>query len=1296
MRKLLTLAIIFCMVTTGLPIITPNSVHAATQVEYYISETGSDSNPGTLTQPFGSIQKARDVIRTINSNMTGDIIVYLRGGTYYLTDTLTFNESDSGTNGYKVIYRNYPGEGVLISGGSRITGWTQEENSPLWKASVSVDNFRQLYVNGKRVQRARSEKTFTGLSWYKGSFSSQDGICVSDDVIGNYENPGDIDLVWSMYWRYFIHNVDSIQSGSANQKIIKMKQPYFSWGTQMTNDGAYAFRPDYTNPFYIENAFELLNEPGEWYLNRSTDTVYYWPKADEDMSTVEVYAPAVETILKISGSSIENKVHDITFTGLIFKYGSWLRPSQKGFASTQAEALTNHVFHQSNVYADTDIVPGNIQIDAASNIVFENNQFKHMGAVAIQLINGVNNAIIRGNYFYDISDAAVEVGLPSHAYIDQPNEEVCKDNIINNNLIRSTGQEFLSAPGITAFFVDGLQITHNDLADMPYSGISVGWGWQFYTDSRTCRNNVISYNKISDYMKKLEDGGAIYTLGQQPGSSCSGNYIRETYGRHGGIYHDDGSAFYTTSNNVIDNKNNWIFIWNPSIHEISVSNNYVRINKYRNQGINCAITGTVEVSNLDWPQGALDIMSNSGIESSYRYLNAFMEKSKDNLALGKPAVALLPDGSMPPMHSGREADKAVDGDLSTWAQTSSGYVWTEQVDLESIENISKIVVNFPVNPPAAENLFATEFNIKVGTTTSSSITVASITGCTGGRKEVNFIPIPARYISIEAVKPDGPNQTGSQMGISELEVYAEANLALGKSAAAFYPNGSPAYMWPEHEAGKATDGNPLTYAQATGSYVWTEQVDMGLTKTINRFAVNFSNDPLLYATEFNIKTSIDGTSWRTATSVTGCNGGRYESRFKPVSARYVRIEAVKPDNGGQVGGQMAITEVEVYADTNLAAGKPATAYYIDGNTATMHNGREADKAVDGNDTTWAQATGSYKWIEQIDLQAVEKVSTVVVNFPTNPPASETLYATDYNIKVGTTASSLITVASVTGCSGGRNEIKFTPIPARYVRIEAVKPDGPDQTGSQMGISELEVYNTATAAPALLSQLYPPEGMFLHLKADFGVCRDSDGHVRDWKSPLAAGGGNNAARYATQHISGNSPEFAASEINGKPTLVFDGNDDYIDSMDTFGNLSSFTVAFVMKSTTNVDCNILGAAGGWGQFQFSSSNNGGVYVGTDLATRIVPNDGPGAGTIAAGSAQVFVYTYGNGTGKLYRNGTLLATKTQTAPNAWSGFRLGSSSGTSISGDLPELCIYANVLSDADRTNLINYLMSKYGIQ
>jgi len=179
---------------------------AATQSTYYVDvANGNDSNTVTSTgNAWKTITKARDYVSGSKGSMTGDILVYLRGGTYQLSNTLTFTEQDSGNNGYYVRYLAYNGEKPLISGGQSITGWTQVSGQNFYQADCTIDNFRQLYVNSERAQRARSAGTYTASSFYNDTTdinSDKDGLTVPTSVIGtNWKNKSDIELVRTEEW----------------------------------------------------------------------------------------------------------------------------------------------------------------------------------------------------------------------------------------------------------------------------------------------------------------------------------------------------------------------------------------------------------------------------------------------------------------------------------------------------------------------------------------------------------------------------------------------------------------------------------------------------------------------------------------------------------------------------------------------------------------------------------------------------------------------------------------------------------------------------------------------------------------------------------------------------------------------------------------------------------------------------------------------------------------------------------------------------------------------------------------
>lgn len=494
---------------------------ASFAITFYVSNNGDDNNPGTLEAPFKTLEKARNVIRGINSSMTEDIIVYLRGGTYVLSNTFTLDSSDSGTNGYYIIYKNYPGEKPTLSGGQRITGWIQEGNK--WKASVGSLQTRQLYVNGHRATRARS---VSGLS---GAVKTATGYTTTNTNMQYWGNVSDIEFVSKKQWLLYRCGVQSISG-----RNITMKQPCWS-DSQEYAESSHA-NLTMGIPDWIENAYELLNRPGEWYLNRATGWLYYMPKPNEDMKNALIIAPVLETLIKGTGD-LGTPIKNIRFEGLTFSYATWLAPNSN---SGWPDYFCSYP-HKRDTWA-------NINFSYADSIVFEKNVFTHLGGLGIQLGKGSQNNIISGNHFFDISGNAIETYMFLAKTTDA--REYSQNNQVVNNYIHNIAREYQSGVGIHMFWPRGATIANNELENLPYSGISIQAG-NGETDSSVSQNNKIQDNVVSNHMKTLNDGGGIYTTGAQPGSIISGNIIKGQVNQYGALYLDNQSRYFMVFNNVI-------------------------------------------------------------------------------------------------------------------------------------------------------------------------------------------------------------------------------------------------------------------------------------------------------------------------------------------------------------------------------------------------------------------------------------------------------------------------------------------------------------------------------------------------------------------------------------------------------------------------------------------------------------------------------------------------------------------------------------------------------------------------
>lgn len=625
------------------------AAHQKPQTEFYISPDGNDSAAGSLHQPWRTLQHARDHIRTINKNMQQDIVVYLRGGIYPLDRTFELTTLDSGTNGYWITYRAYQKEIPILSGAVLVTGW-QRHSGDIWKARLVRDQkLRALYVNGKRAIMAGMSHGVMGQggygtfvitgkeTWASTAGTEFAGIKFKSDEVGVYRNPQNVELFQTNVWSEPILCVKEMFSEDG-YTIAILQQPYGAIALNMSWVPFHADpRPD--RLIYIRNAYELLDEPGEFYFDDQEDILYYFSRG-EDMATAQVYAPAAEGLVSIKGDNTSSRVRHIQFYGLTFAYDDYLLSSlghSRGWVSVQS--LSQFVRYiedgnwHPNHYNDITIPKGTVNLCNADSIRLERNRFEHLAsAVSLNLENDVINTAVIGNYFGDLMGTSVNVGHPQHYKIGDGQqfpdsiEGVCKNILIANNYVHNACLDFRQIEGMTGFFVENVKIVHNEIIGMPYGGIALGWWWgnARIPPSTVAKNNFIMYNRIGCTHRALKDGGIIYVLGEQPGSEIAYNYC---YGGPRCIYPDDGSAYWKIHDNVIlnepsnstEDKGLWLHIWTKACHDIIIDNNYVKTDSIRNEGTNCPITHTiVESSAPPWSEAAEAIINAAGLEPSYQ------------------------------------------------------------------------------------------------------------------------------------------------------------------------------------------------------------------------------------------------------------------------------------------------------------------------------------------------------------------------------------------------------------------------------------------------------------------------------------------------------------------------------------------------------------------------------------------------------------------------------------------------------------------------------------------------------
>lgn len=627
----------------------------------YVSPSGDDANPGTQDKPIKTLAHARDVARTVGKR-TADVTIYLTGGTYRLTEPLTLEAPDSGAAGHNIIYTAEQGQRPILSGAVQVTGWKLVDQARnLWSAPApeSLKNTRQLYVDGVRADRARGrspvELTETPTGYTAGS-----------DMLSHWRNPGDIEFVytggnalWSEKseglgpWTEPRCPVAKIE-GSA----ITMAQPCWDNSTKRVMLPASSGFKRTANlvgpasigkqPAYIENAYELLGTPGQWYFDRSERTIYYVPRPGEDLSKADVEVPVLEALVVGRGDA-EHRVHNIVFSNVQFSYATWLFPSTgEGFSEIQAnymvtgpdgyatQGLCKNAPNGKCPFGDWTPTPGNIAFTYDRDIQFTNDVFTHLGAAGLQLGNGSQNDLVQGCVFTDISGNGIALGGVNLPEAKGP--DATAGNKILNNHLYGLPAEYHGGVAIDVGYAQNTEIRHNQLDHLPYSGISMGWGgWPDKIKqpgvANTSQNNVVADNLIFDHLLLLADGGGIYTQGLtgpslKDGEKVTGNVVRDQYSSGHAIYSDNGSANMTITGNVMFHTNfdNWgtahanYYDGNNGKTKdwFDIQNNYWQQGTPDSSKDNVTLKDNHLIGSLD--EVPAEIVKNAGLEPAYQHL----------------------------------------------------------------------------------------------------------------------------------------------------------------------------------------------------------------------------------------------------------------------------------------------------------------------------------------------------------------------------------------------------------------------------------------------------------------------------------------------------------------------------------------------------------------------------------------------------------------------------------------------------------------------------------------------------
>ncbi|MFD0819023.1 right-handed parallel beta-helix repeat-containing protein, partial [Micromonospora zhanjiangensis] len=634
----------------GVAVAVSASAASAAATTLYASPTGT----GTACSAAApcSLSAAQSAVRSMVGGMSDDIEVQLADGVYRVTSPLTFGAADSGTGGHTVRWRAAPGAHPAISGAKQVTGWSVADSGKnIWKATVGAgQDARQLYVDGQLATRARTQVNRSDLA------ASATGLRINNGNLNYLNNLANQNRVEVEGVNSFTDRYSPVQSISGG--MITMQQP--AWNN---NNFGYdtLMSPFRAGPFYLANAYEFLDSPGEWYLNTGTGTLYYIPRSGQNMSSVDVELPVVQSLVQVGGS-YASPAHHIAFTGITFTGTSWLGPSSsQGYVDQQtgsyiagnwswpgfgscSSGCQQFEAARPNWYQ----MPAAVQVSAANNITFSDSQFVNLGQTAVGIGNDANAhgtgvglgasniTVTRSEIARNAAGGVLIGGVRADAHHPSDSRMTNRDIMISNNRIHDIGVDYRGISSVLPTYVTNATVSHNEIYNLPYSGMSIGYGWGAndaggnnnyanrglynyqprYSTPTTASNNRVIGNYIHDVMQQMNDGGCIYTLGWNPSAVINENYCLRTNG-YFGVYFDEGSKYYTVSNNVFSNTGTWAtanYWGGENMGNWTVTNNWSTngSTNVTNGDWGNTVYGNTTVSNGNWPSGAQTVMANAG------------------------------------------------------------------------------------------------------------------------------------------------------------------------------------------------------------------------------------------------------------------------------------------------------------------------------------------------------------------------------------------------------------------------------------------------------------------------------------------------------------------------------------------------------------------------------------------------------------------------------------------------------------------------------------------------------------
>lgn len=581
--------------------------------DIYVATNGNDGAAGTqlspLRTPAAALKMAREWRRLNRKEAEGGITVHVAAGCYRLEKPLFLRPEDSGTRLSPTVIEGEPGGGTVFSGGVSLKNWRkgcadarlpESVRSKVWVADAPMQGnrivwCRQLWVDGKKAQRAQqgSQGEMTRMT----DFNAQRRTITIPTPKERFDGAGELEMTVHQRWAIAILRVKEMKNLGNGQTEVSFHDP----------ESQLEFAHPWPQPviggekgnssFFLSNAPQLLDAPGEWFQDYPSGKIYYLPAEGEDMKRTEAIVPVLRNLVEVDGWR-ERSVHDIRFSNVTFAHSAWTRPLEEGHVTLQGGFRMIDAYKLAEPGLPEKASLENqawiarpeaaVSVRHARGINFDNCRFEHLAATALDYEKAVSASAVRGCRFADIGGNAIlmgafpDGGFETHVpYIPAVKGDFCDSiTVVNNEVCDATNEDW-GCVGIGAGYVSNTDICHNEVHHVNYSGICVGWGWTPLQSGM--RNNRINGNYVHDFGRQLYDVGGIYTLSNQPGSEIKYNRIEDlcnapyaTNERAFYIYFDEATDGFDVSSNWCPSE---IFGYNQPGPQLKLSNNGPKVGK---------------------------------------------------------------------------------------------------------------------------------------------------------------------------------------------------------------------------------------------------------------------------------------------------------------------------------------------------------------------------------------------------------------------------------------------------------------------------------------------------------------------------------------------------------------------------------------------------------------------------------------------------------------------------------------------------------------------------------------------